>query len=48
MMFDQNEEVECLVEDELSPKAQSTSTETNIKQKDKEAKKKKEYSNPNG
>ncbi len=46
-MLYQNEEVEILVENELSPKAQETSSETNTKQKDKQ-KKKKEYLNLNG
>ncbi len=39
-MFDQNEEAEVSVENELSLEAQSTAPETNIKQKDKQEKKK--------
>ena len=38
-MFDQNEKVEILVENELSVRVQPTSPETNIKQKDKPEKK---------
>jgi hypothetical protein len=37
-MFDQNEEAEISVENELSLKAQPTPPETNIKQKDKQEK----------
>jgi len=39
-MFDQNEEVEILVENELIPKVQATSSETNTKEKDKQERKK--------
>ncbi len=39
-MSDQKEEVEILVEDEPSSKAQATSFETNIKRKEKPEKKK--------
>jgi hypothetical protein len=46
-MVDRSEEVEVLVENEISPKAQPTSCEPNLKKKDKQ-RKKKEYLNLSG
>jgi hypothetical protein len=46
-MFDENEEAEIPVENEISLKAQPTEPEANIKQKDKQEKEK-EYSDVNG